>query len=397
MSGLILQTKSSGTISAYSDSAFRNAVKGEIFGNGKSVGGVFATEAGSLSAAVDQTARTVTIGTGYGMAYGREFQVAAAQQFDLAGLGEIKYCLIYAVISTKNVTNEKAELKLAYDGGGYPAESGKDIVSEERAIAYIPLYRFIYTATAASPIGAIERLFEYYEPGTYQKTRSLPLNANANGQEFSELLYRGTQQFQSARKADYAKSSDHPGGVSVSGTLGLAEGALTVSTNSILIRPNGHFGPDSGIDEDAWVGQDTRTEYPLTKTSCMEASKWEPVACFWKAVVRSAFWKIGFFGAGSHWEYSNNTLTVRGIAMRSGLISFHNSNDAVKEIQYDGFSFESLDDLVVPLALYFQIPFEGWGNSMPKIIVCNGEEEQWNHWIPHFGSLEVRYLWRRKQ
>lgn len=300
MANLTLIGKSAGTVSAYDDSIAYGTMLGSD--DRAQTRGIVMNGIGSgISATADQTNDKILIGSGMGALYGRQFLIASEQSFSLGAMTGIKYCVVYAEVSTKNVTAQSAKLRLAFDSGGYPVANNADLFEQELGIAAMPLWRFIHTAGAASPISNLTKLFEGREPGRAFRTRSLPSRATIDGNAVADLKDGTTQWWKKARKADVGTACATFGGHTFDGSL-LADGELQglAALDTVIIKSDGHTTAADNVAGNCWWGGDD-LKYRICETP------YKTQADIWGYMISMGFdmthHNPGFLGIGSHWEY----------------------------------------------------------------------------------------------
>ena len=142
-------------------------------------GFIFKNVYNSFEAEADQENKTITIKSGMGIAFGRQFELADNETivFSLGFLNGIKYVLIYAEINTLDPTNEKISFKMAYAGSSYPIIKGQNLVETPNGIARIPLWKATYTASGSVHISNLTRLAPLEDPSGAENTRMLQLSS----------------------------------------------------------------------------------------------------------------------------------------------------------------------------------------------------------------------------
>lgn len=223
--GLRLKTNA---IRAYDDAVVHHSMKGDQF-EGVWAGGIYS----GCDITTNVTDKTVTVASGYGSIAGRQFQIVNSYGFSLSALTGIKYCIIYAEINLKNVTNPTANLKLIYAGAGFPDLESDDLINNLTGIARMPLYSFVYNAEGPT-FGAVNALRYEYEKGTAENVRQLDPGAKLNGREITALIHYNADRWKHAEHAIYSDAT-----IKVGKTT---DGAHVINAN--LIMPN--FG-NSGV------------------------------------------------------------------------------------------------------------------------------------------------------
>jgi|GEM_PF-3812397 len=288
----------------------RAFTKGVVF-NG--VLGSFALTAGT---------RAVTIAGGMASIDGRQFVSSSAVTFDLSAMTGVKYCVIYAEVSTMSVANEFAKLCLAFDSGSFPTVEGNDVVRQERGVARMPLHRFIYSSTGGIVRDAVQ-LFEGKEPGTAFQTRHLPDNATIYGNDLDELIEENEPFFAKSRNADQTGDAPDLSGNEIDGALCVNNSLASLAVlafATVTLTPDtcgGHEGGDGAsvtVPNESgeatapsayWQGGD---EYEIS----YDESTWPDIPhansrtkiFAWLVQIRlmTTHWNMGFIGIGSHWE-----------------------------------------------------------------------------------------------
>lgn len=247
MANIKVLTKYGVSPTSYSDSLVYSSMNGkDIFGltNGEVFNGV----GSSFAITANQTDKKITIGTGMGDIGGRQFRSDSAIEISLQTLTGIKYCVVYAQVDTKNVTAQSARILLAYDAGSYPTLSTKSLSENELEVSNMPLWRFIYTATAAKPIGSFLKLFTGKEPGAAFSARSLPGASMMMGKPIEELKPQSSDRWAKARESDSSDTTLGLGGTSIDGHLQLSTGSyglLLGESQTIELAEH----EDTGTDE----------------------------------------------------------------------------------------------------------------------------------------------------
>ncbi len=210
MAGLTLITKNSGTTTAYHDAVLFHQLKGNsVHGqNSQKIGGVFKDIYNEFSYTIDQSAKTITILSGMGMIYGRQFELPEGEfiKFDFSFLTGKQYVTVYFEVDTRNITDEKVALKYKYAGGNYPImEDEISLYQSKLGIARMVMLHFEFVAAANEPFKNITKQFYLFEPGVAEKARSMKSPAEINGHSLDDLLlFSGSKHFKKSHHAQHA-------------------------------------------------------------------------------------------------------------------------------------------------------------------------------------------------
>ncbi len=187
------------TIYPYDDAVVHHSMKGDQF-EGTFIGGVYS----GFDYETNTTNGTFTVKAGFASIYGRQFELDADYEINMAALSGIKYCVVYVEVNLKNFTRQSAEIKLAYANAGFPdVESDDLIVRKHGGVARMPLYSFVYTANSHS-FDFISTKFYTYSPGVAERARSMDSNGVWNGRLVSNLFYYNADRFLKGSHAVYA-------------------------------------------------------------------------------------------------------------------------------------------------------------------------------------------------
>lgn len=232
-------------IDPYEDSIVHNSMRGDHF---EQIwrGGVLQ----GINYSIDSAERCIFIEPGYGMIYGREFEITETYCFDLGLVTGVKYCVIYIEIDLQNVTANKIEVKLQYAGSNYPDVSSEDLIEVKTGIARMPLYKFIYRAESKNSefITNVQPMFYSYEPGTYEHARALEADAKLNGRTISNLLHYNADRWKNADRAVFADLGKKIGTSSkaqtISDTLQLGQGMYLLQVSNGCFHVTGQDQKD---------------------------------------------------------------------------------------------------------------------------------------------------------
>lgn len=147
----LIRKNNQAQVTAYQDSVFLHFIKG--------VSGVFKDVYDEFGYTAEGS--NFTLRAGMGIVFGRQFELerGTTQVFNLSTLTGTKYVLVYAEVDTRDMANQKVTFVAINQSLSYPSVVSQNLISTEQGLAYVPLYRFIYTAGAGSPIGVVEKLF----------------------------------------------------------------------------------------------------------------------------------------------------------------------------------------------------------------------------------------------
>lgn len=210
MPGVTLITKSTGTITAYHDAVLFHQIKGNsVHGaNAQKIGGVFKDIYNEFSYTIDQSAKTLTIASGMGMIYGRQFELPEGEsiKFDFSFLTGKQYVTVYFEVDTRNVTDERISLKYKYAGGNYPIMDDEiSLYQSKLGVARMVMMHFEFVATAVEPFKNITSQFYLFEPGVAEKARSMKSPGEINGHSIDDLLVSpGSDKFKKSHHTQYA-------------------------------------------------------------------------------------------------------------------------------------------------------------------------------------------------
>lgn len=189
-------------INSYNDAVVHNSFKGDQFEN-VWYGGVFS----GLGYETPEVSGShyFRIKPGYGTIFGRQFEVTENYDINMSALTGKKYCVVYVEINLKSVTKSIIAIKLIYAGANYPDIPTDDLIERKQGIARMPLYRFIYTATATNRFSAIASVHYTYNAGEAEKALMMAGDGKWNGRVLNNLFYYNADRF---KKGDHAVFAD---------------------------------------------------------------------------------------------------------------------------------------------------------------------------------------------
>ena len=132
-------------ITAYQDAVMFHLAKGE--------NGVIPDVHDEFEANYNSTSKILTIASGMGMAYGRQFEIVPGEtiEFDFSTLSGTRYIVIYAEIDLRDPTNEVAILKSSYASTAYPViDAGDNLIDVPSGIHRMVLYHVLKTGESAT-------------------------------------------------------------------------------------------------------------------------------------------------------------------------------------------------------------------------------------------------------
>jgi len=232
-------------IDPYEDSIVHNSMRGDHF---EQIwrGGIFS----GVGFNIDNVNKIFYIEPGYGMIYGREFEITETYSFELGALTGVKYCVIYVEIDLQNVTYNKIDVKLQYAGANYPNVSGEDLIENKTGIARMPLYKFIYRAESNSGtyITDAEVLFYSYDEGVVEHVRYLEFTSKLNGRSVANLLHYNADRWKNSNRATFANLGKSLGNTSnaqtISDTLQLGKGMYLLQVSNGCFHVTGQDQKD---------------------------------------------------------------------------------------------------------------------------------------------------------
>jgi hypothetical protein len=317
MADINLLQKNQGTVSAFHDALLFHQGKGNHH-EGVWRGGIYKDIGDEFALTIDQELKTITIGTGMGMLYGRQFEITEAEEIDFAHLTGKKYIVVYIKINTQNITNENISLEFEYAGAGYPIIQNVDISINKRGIATLPLFRFIYIGTDANPIGEIEYLAYLYEPGIAEIIRSMDSEGLINGRLVGNLLPDPTSDYfahsKHITKSDRSpilqkivvSSAEDPQpsvANTISNDLSLTNrGTRIVSVSKVQLLTPTTYVAESGTEGYCWI-EGERKFYSRDSSLRSSRQLGKLVAKLIYGKFDVAKWNPGFLGIGSKWEW----------------------------------------------------------------------------------------------
>lgn len=356
MANLTLITKSAGAVSAYDDSAAYHSFLGSD-DRAQTRGVVFLGAYGGFEATPNQGADSISVASGSGALYGRQFRMPAAGSFALGALTGTKYCLVYAEVNTKNVTAQTAKLKMAYDAGGYPVPANSNLSNEELGVAAMPLWRFIHKAGDPSPISNLTRLFEGRAPGRPFAARSLRPGSTIDGKSVADLKDGTSEFWKKSRAADVASASTGLGGHSFASDM-TADGAMKglALADTAVIRSDAHTtGADNVAGNCWWAGDSIK----YTMVGALPSNSQGSVFGFLISIsLSTTYWNAGFLGIGSHWEYREQNWRASLFTRNSVFLKYDDTAGTLKFMNrhwMDGENTAEYDLMILPeTTLYYK-------------------------------------------
>jgi hypothetical protein len=130
--------------------AFQDAV---LFHLAKGENGVIPNVHEEFEASFDYTTKILTVASGMGIAYGRQFEVVPGEeiQFDFSALAGTRYIVIYLEIDLRDPTNETASLKATYSDSAYPEiTEGDNLISSPNGLYRMLIFHVIKTSSTTT-------------------------------------------------------------------------------------------------------------------------------------------------------------------------------------------------------------------------------------------------------
>lgn len=192
-------------VTAYDDSVLFHSAIGHDY-TGKSRGVVLKGVYKEFASSVNTSTKIISIQSGYGILYGREFKLATGTTFDIniANLGTV-YLLVYIEINA-TTSPETASIKTSY-GSTQPTIGNTDIYQNQSGIATMPLFLF-YVSSGGSAVAFISDFRHIREPGVSEAALSIPDDGTINGTKVSDLVESGqTGYVLKARNSDVATTA----------------------------------------------------------------------------------------------------------------------------------------------------------------------------------------------
>lgn len=140
-------------VTAYQDAVLFHAIKGE--------NGVFPNVGTAFKLTYNPSSKKATIGSGMGMIYGRQFEIAQGEEveMDWSALAVGTYVSVYVEVDLRDPTTETATFKATYSATGYPiVATGNDLISLPKGLSRMLMYQ---VDIKASGITAVQKYSTY--------------------------------------------------------------------------------------------------------------------------------------------------------------------------------------------------------------------------------------------
>jgi hypothetical protein len=172
-------------VSPYDDSVIFHSAIGHDY-TGATRGAVLKVVYKEFAFWFNSTTKILSIQAGYGILYGREFNLATGTTFDinLASLGNV-YLLVYVEVNA-SVSPETAAIKTSYSTV-QPTIGNTDIYKVPNGVATMPLFMFSVSSSGS----ILSMVYDYRhirEPGVAEAALSIPADGTINETKVSDLV-----------------------------------------------------------------------------------------------------------------------------------------------------------------------------------------------------------------
>jgi hypothetical protein len=180
------------SVTAYQDSILFHFIKGHDQ-SGQTIGGVFHGYGDMFDNESNQIDKKFIVKSGMGIIFGRQFEIQIGNQveFNFQTITGVRYILIYVEIDTRDLMNQKIEVKALYQTTSYPIVYSDDLITTEQGVARMPLYRVLFMSSQASPIVTVTKVFYTFEAHLVEEAKraqSLPGTSTINGRSVNDIV-----------------------------------------------------------------------------------------------------------------------------------------------------------------------------------------------------------------